>query len=62
MGGKGMSWISVNERLPKEVGWVLVTRADGKVDLGHWFINEGWKEWHDSKVIAWQPLPEPYKG
>ncbi|AQR95536.1 DUF551 domain-containing protein [Clostridium saccharoperbutylacetonicum] len=55
-----MNWISINERLPKEVGWVLVTREDGKVDLAHWF-EEGWKRGHNANVVAWQPLPEPYK-
>jgi len=56
-----MNWISVNERLPKEVGWVLVTTEEGKVELAHWFINEGWKRGNDTEIIAWQPLPEPYK-
>lgn len=56
-----MNWISINERLPQEKGWYLVTREDGKVDLGYWFTNEGWKEGFNSKIIAWQPLPKPYK-
>ena len=62
MGGKRVNWISVNERLPKEVGWVLVTTEEGKVDLAHWF-EEGWKiRKCEPQVIAWQSLPEPYKG
>ena len=57
-----MEWILANERVPEEKGWVLVTREDSTVNLGYWFLGEGWKEGHSSKIIAWQPLPEPYKG
>ena len=70
-------WIPVSERLPKidaENGRkasdvVLVCLADEKIHMGFYFEDKKWrfcesgeeKEpfWKD--VIAWQPLPEPYK-
>lgn len=56
-------WIPVSERLPEKGGWYLVTTEEMKVDLAHWFFGEGWKRGHNSnsKVIAWQPIPGPYK-
>ena len=70
-------WISVNERLPEDMQRVLIwfeyfrygdfncmyqTYGFGYVCDGKWspFIN-GETGWQDYKVIAWQPLPEPYK-
>jgi hypothetical protein len=70
-------WIPVSERLPTidaENGWkasdvVLVFLADGKMHMGFYCDDKKWrfcesgeeKEpfWKD--VIAWMPLPEPYK-
>lgn len=61
-------WISVEERLPEESGYYLV-------QLSKRLENEDWadrvvvvydgeaKEFmcYKSLIIAWQPLPEPYK-
>ena len=53
-------WIPVTERLPeKKVKDYLACCEDGYVatimyDNGRWLIN-------DNNVIAWMPLPEPYK-
>lgn len=59
------SWIPVNERLPED-GTYLCT-LDGElcgIDesfTGMCGIENGkWDE--EGCVIAWQPLPEPYKG
>lgn len=66
-------WIPVSERLPKNGGWYLVTWEDqfktvrrvavsefiepkGLTDIGHF---EGFVM---NEIIAWMPLPEPYKG
>lgn len=52
-------WIPVSERKPKMSGHYLVTNNYGELDIGLLlsygeFISSG-------KVIAWKPLPEPYK-
>ena len=70
------NWIPVSERLPEErqdryYPISLVTLDNGDVCLGVYRYDD--KEWWtrmsegetvyttDHKVIAWQPLPEPYK-
>ena len=69
-------WVPVSERLPEErqdryYPISLVTLDNGDVCLGVYRYDD--KEWWtrmsegetvyttDHKVIAWQPLPEPYK-
>lgn len=62
-------WIPVSERLPEENKWVLVTVVQGSVRYveimridkykGMFTDNVGY--YYDS-VIAWMPLPEPYKA
>ena len=56
--GKPNEWIPVSERLPEEHGEYLVTDKYGRVTSGLWIGNA--KRWKD--VIAWMPLPEPYKA
>lgn len=70
-------WVPVSERLPEDMQRVLIwfeyyrygdfncmyqTYGFGYVCDGKWspFIN-GETGWQDYRVIAWQPLPEPYK-
>ena len=54
-------WIPVSERLPeKNTKVYLACCDDGYVtsimyDSGKWLIN-------DTNIIAWMPLPEPYKA
>lgn len=61
-------WILCGERLPKEKdGVVLIYEVNGKVGTGRY--SEFSNQWYigdmcaigGSKVIAWQPLPQPYK-
>lgn len=61
-------WIPVSERLPKECdGRVLVSKEDGQVTTG--LHSEFSNVWYigdmcgvgGCKVIAWMPLPEPYR-
>lgn len=67
-------WITVSERLPDgcdyrscyevEDGAVLWTNEDGLVGMGYYY--ESTKTWSDIEdnpiaVIAWMPLPEPYR-
>ena len=56
-------WIPCEERLPSEAGCYLVT-TDGRyndiVDIA--FYNAEDEVWYKaSKILAWQPLPQPYK-
>lgn len=69
-------WIPCSERLPKEDGQYLITvkykhvndsYEDVYAEHGEWF-NGGWDAFcfgHSGEVegiLAWQPLPEPYRG
>lgn len=58
-------WIPVEERLPEDEEMVLVTC---KTKVGRLSVYRAWRGggyWHGtgsiSDVIAWQPLPEPYR-
>ena len=55
-------WIPVSERLPIPPTFCLVT-TDGShgdvIDIAL-YMSDGWHKASD--VIAWMPLPEPYKG
>lgn len=63
-------WIPVTERLPENSDSVLATTRWGeltiaeKLDIGPdcWFIYEGNANAHTEDIVAWQPLPEPYKA
>lgn len=69
------SWISVNDRLPEEAYGCLVTVMDCDPYLMKDYENiypepVGWdgKSWNNSdgheisfEVLAWMPLPDPYK-
>ena len=52
-------WVPISERLPEEDQRVIVTSEFGNVGLSLY-----WKKsyfWNNNYVIAWMPLPEPYK-
>ena len=57
-------WIPVSERLPKEDEEVLITLAHGKVVWAYLYLGE-WNTllstYPRDCVLAWMPLPEPYK-
>lgn len=57
-------WIPVSERLPEKEGLYLVSvknEHDRRYSKTCWFHGNGnWFARQD--VIAWQPLPEPYKA
>lgn len=69
-------WISVEDGLPEDCEEIVLVQVSGKMAENIWFDNafelatyvngEGWilenyPECENPKVIAWQPLPEPYK-
>lgn len=60
--GDGISWVPVSERLPIPPTFCLVT-TDGShgdvIDIAL-YMSDGWHK--ASEVLAWMPLPEPYKG
>jgi hypothetical protein len=63
-------WISVSERLPSGSGKYLVT---AKNITGWWILDNNvfvcdyaydtfiFQGWEDNEVIAWMPLPSPFK-
>ena len=68
---QSQKWIPCSERLPKKPeidgdsdGYIVQTRRVAQPFIGYW---DG-REWTDEEVdildevIAWMPLPEPYKG
>ena len=60
-------WIPTSERLPKVREWVLCQCRAGIMDVlrltedGYWNKNYPHAEYMSGFVIAWMPLPEPYK-
>jgi hypothetical protein len=56
-------WIPVTERLPEASGLYLVSVKNDherRYSKTAWFEKDVWFARQD--VIAWMPLPEPYKG
>lgn len=69
----GSKWIPCSERLPdtktKPYQFVLLQVGNSIVvgyvnSAGQWFVDtgDGWSANLDGEPVAWQPLPEPYKG
>ena len=61
-------WIACSERLPENIYTVVIYVKDIKRPTFGWYSNiVGWNlvekdlELKDFTVIAWQPLPEPFK-
>lgn len=52
-------WIPVSERLPKKRGHYMTTTVYGEVYCDCW---NGIAFERTEAVVAWMPLPEPYKG
>ena len=58
-------WIKPSDRLPEEYQRVLVTLEDSWIDTaefcGSYFMVSGEYYYELSDILAWQPLPKPYK-
>ena len=67
-------WIPCSERLPEDDTLMLVNYIDNRPEAmdiwigwhemeNVWYINgEAHSKEYGNEVIAWMPLPEPYKG
>jgi hypothetical protein len=65
---KAGEWIPCSERLPEDAKTTVVTLSNGEVEGAFWNGRNWWcmgdsinLETRTEDVIAWQPLPEPYK-
>lgn len=56
-------WIPVSERLPDKVGTYMTTVDYEKygIAVGQRYYHGECIGWEDDCVIAWMPLPDPYK-
>lgn len=52
-------WIPCSERLPEKDGYYLTTTMYYQVYRDYW-NGDNWDR--TEMIIAWMPLPEPYKG
>ena len=71
-----IAWTPINEKQPKKAGCYLVTLQDIddkriRVDIAmYWpedtdkplFDLHPWRLSRTNRLIAWAPLPKPYKG
>lgn len=66
------TWIPTDEKLPDFNQPVLVCWSDGRMTDGYRWDEDSWfcawedrNGWHrkgrDKRIIAWMPLPEPYR-
>jgi len=60
--GKIPKWVKCSDRLPAKDGRYLVTEGWQRGDAwtGVCSLRQG--KWDSNLIIAWQELPEPYKG
>ena len=63
-----LHWIPCSERIPEVRQWVLCQCRAGIMDVlrltedGSWYKGYPNAEYMGGFVVAWMPLPNPYKG
>lgn len=59
-------WIPVSERLPENHNQEVLISLEWGIDIGRYDDGEWHSEWinhyDDENVLAWMPLPKPYKA
>lgn len=55
-------WIPCTEKLPKDDGMVLAYSKENDGVIINWIQKGNEWAWLDGDIVAWMPLPEPYKG
>lgn len=58
-------WTPVGEGLPEPEQDVLICDPNGRVGVGFYYDEDmGWNTFYPAGdvVVAWRPLPEPWKG
>lgn len=56
-------WIPITERLPNKSGRYLVSYDSGYVAMALYYESVSkWGSTTTERIVAWMPLPEPYKG
>lgn len=59
------NWHKENENLPEECKSVLICVVDGNkclIDVSYRTDYNRWERYGRINVVAWMPLPEPWKG
>ena len=54
-------WIPISESFPKWGKNVLTIDNDGNYEINFIIDDECNKWFYDNDIVAWMPLPEPYK-
>ena len=56
-------WIPTSERLPEESGEYIITIANYEphTETSWFYENEKVWSYKNADVVAWMPLPQPYK-
>ena len=66
LGEAEQRWIPCSERLPNESGWYVISVVgfENITDVSYFYSDEAkWSDVsHTQSVVAWMPLPTPYKG
>jgi hypothetical protein len=56
-------WVSVDDRLPDDDGWVLLIERDGTMRARFIYLSDGCSlndnGWLNLRVVYWMPFPEP---